>query len=931
MDSEQLVCLPTGSVVTVVAGEVASGNYDILSRRVLVRHRAVDSASGDEKITEGWASIQSSEGYVILSPLLSLCYTNTRWGSTRPIVRQCGHAAHLNCVEAHTLSLHQRAAGDQPYDGRFAANIKDGEFLCPFCKQLSNTLIPRGSCSLETSPLPAPASSKTMKPSSTLRDVLAPKISLPMSYGISSDEQMALQQFGRHLLAGVEVPWERASVAKKRRQRQWHPELHKWDCEDSGGILRLLRQQHVAWASVGHSAAASEAAARGIEEVLPFGIFPKTADPWIDYDAKTRDSHPMLLELRRTLNATSGLYDVLLLEMERSYHSTGIDRGPVRPIMGVLLANILDGHCLASQAGSPDVWSQLTALMTSMPCHVARDGTISQRHEARATAAEMWTIRGLGTNSRPDSAVMNDTPPGNPPMPFAVKRLRDEQGGNMDDIPSNWGTMGPFISQQEQELHIHLYRPAVASAFLYVPFLAWDLNTLAGAIFSTMLASSSSSLPCRRDLVSAASILLMGRMIQAITTPCGYEESSGLDENEFLETWPKEDLDKEKAALARIVSHCRHVVKSRSLDLSVIGDAEPAKADPLALFDAIGRAILPFARSLLLILRASDSILRQRSKDASGEPESITSHQDDAALDSLLINEKIMSCEDGLLILKELGGPLPSHFTTMTPSCTEGDSAWALMNRWIVAALNLEFHHGSRGHSTLPRPSSTEREQDSKRRRSSADSAVAPVATSGEADMESPDSAGSQSLQDSEEDEDMEEMEENGRLREQAVGLLRFMNEHEQFMVDADEEESEEEMVELDVVMDEAEEMVDNALGIFVDGAAEAYDGVSDEYSSSSEGGEAETRYDQTFASVSRSPIVPYQPSLLGFAQVGEGKRGASFEYGTASAIMCDLSHLGMIHRRGKIRVGCRSWSFFDFRLDLCLLISLLFQNLRDP
>jgi hypothetical protein len=38
--------------------------------------------------------------------------------------------------------LHQRSAGNQPFDGRFSANIDDGEFLCPLCKQLSNILIP---------------------------------------------------------------------------------------------------------------------------------------------------------------------------------------------------------------------------------------------------------------------------------------------------------------------------------------------------------------------------------------------------------------------------------------------------------------------------------------------------------------------------------------------------------------------------------------------------------------------------------------------------------------------------------------------------------------------------------------------------------------------------------------------------------------------
>ena len=128
MDSAPLACLPQGSIVTVLKAKISS-NYDLLSRRVFVRF------DGPTKIqpyrqtaTEGWASVESSQGYVILAPLKELCYNNSRWGSTRPIVRQCGHAAHLGCVETHCLSLHQRSAADQPFDGRFAANVDEGEF-----------------------------------------------------------------------------------------------------------------------------------------------------------------------------------------------------------------------------------------------------------------------------------------------------------------------------------------------------------------------------------------------------------------------------------------------------------------------------------------------------------------------------------------------------------------------------------------------------------------------------------------------------------------------------------------------------------------------------------------------------------------------------------------------------------------------------------
>lgn len=137
MDSDPVACIPVGSLVQVQHPTV-SEEYDLLSRRVFIHY--VSPTSG--KVVEGWASIQSTQGYVILSPLVDLCQANSRWGSTRPIIRQCGHAAHLGCVETHVASIHQKAQSESAFDGRFAADIEDGEFLCPLCKQLSNVVVP---------------------------------------------------------------------------------------------------------------------------------------------------------------------------------------------------------------------------------------------------------------------------------------------------------------------------------------------------------------------------------------------------------------------------------------------------------------------------------------------------------------------------------------------------------------------------------------------------------------------------------------------------------------------------------------------------------------------------------------------------------------------------------------------------------------------
>ena len=55
----------------------------------------------------------------------------------------CGHAVHVDCLEKHVASLRQRANANAQFDGRAAVDIQKGEFLCPLCKRLSNTLVPQ--------------------------------------------------------------------------------------------------------------------------------------------------------------------------------------------------------------------------------------------------------------------------------------------------------------------------------------------------------------------------------------------------------------------------------------------------------------------------------------------------------------------------------------------------------------------------------------------------------------------------------------------------------------------------------------------------------------------------------------------------------------------------------------------------------------------
>ena len=352
MDSKPLYCIPKGSVVTILQSTV-SPQFDILSRRVFVQYSGNDSLTNEAKLVEGWASVQSSQGYVILSPLTKLCNNNSKWGSTRPVMKQCGHAAHTKCVETHMLSLHQRAAGEQPYDGRFAANINDGEFLCPLCKQLSNILIPRASC--QTPGAIVQTEHKLLTSDSSLRRLFENISVQPTS--VSKLKRAAFEDYGTQLYNAMCVPWERSSPSSKVKHGRWHDKIQKWDLEDSSdssyppifvlNLMRLLRQQLISWAAFGHSAAALEAASRGVEVVLPFGTVSETSDPWPEYNRAAMNSHPMLLELKRSLTGSSGLLEILLVKLLELYPGGGMVQSDTF-CLSTCIADILDGTILAS-------------------------------------------------------------------------------------------------------------------------------------------------------------------------------------------------------------------------------------------------------------------------------------------------------------------------------------------------------------------------------------------------------------------------------------------------------------------------------------------------------------------------------------------------------------------------------------------------------
>ncbi len=905
MDSKPVFCLKRGTIVSVLKSTV-SEKYDIMSRRVLVKH--VSEQTGN--VTEGWASMQSSQGYVILSPLVSLCYENTRWGSTRPIVFQCGHAAHLKCVETHTLSLHQRAAGDQPYDGRFAANIDDGEFLCPLCKQLSNILIPRDGCIIvrddKEKAKPGIQALETNHTSieDRVQNVLTRNASLGKKEADSLSDigQKALADFGAHLQQAMAVPWERAG-SKKRKNRKWHTAIQRWDYEEENdeealgesatvkSILRLFRQQHIAWSAIGHSAAASEASVRGVEEVLPFGSFSKTEEPWAGY-TKDKENNPNLLELTRTMTGTAGLLEVLMLEMSTQLGSDSDAEKSGPSVVSKCLANIICGYdwiqgMKKAQDGSIDdndreklaLWSQVTALMSAMPCHVARDGMLSQRHEARAVAAQMWVSKGLGSKSDVN---------GCPPTPMSVKKALKKISPPNAAIERNWGSLDP-VANDESPANVP-FRPAVATAFLYAPLLAWDLNVLAGAVFSSILANAYDDIPSSGEILDFGRLLITGRMIQALISPGGFDSVDGMeiDEEDEEGRWNPKEMQIEGEALAKLYSHCKARVLSGSLDSDSKILQGPEVSSPINLFGNVGRAILPFARSVVLMMRACNAATKSRLRrnGAATEDDSGSSR----VLESFLDGSETMESNDGLFIMKEMGADMPSSIVDET------NSSWKIVNRWLTGVIGLEKHHGSSGKSMLPilySPVTPSQDDDVDRMIvDSPEETVINKSDDKKAKLESPkpDAVTEPESSSTHSPFSSSDVESNMAPIDHGVqnGMPMFFNE------DLG-EDSDEELIDEGMGMDD-EEMIDFAdVGVSVStGGINAEDSGDEPSSSGSDGENQNTSH--IFAGLGESPIISYQPSLLAQSSIGPGKEGSMLEAMAASSVMSDLSHLGMVH-----------------------------------
>lgn len=189
---------------------------------------------------------------------------------------------------------------------------------------------------------------------SLIRNILTRKCSLTVPKS-SSKNIDASQKFGSNLLQAMKLSSDSSSAQWRKQIKSWHPALRRWDFKDDdlnvlpgtpliGSCLRLMRQQLISWAAVGHSAAAAESSRIGVQQFVFGEVTYGSVDPWTNFTSKARDSHPMLLELRRTPCATSSLVDVLVLELGKQLSGKeSTSKEEVMHAVGSWISDILEG------------------------------------------------------------------------------------------------------------------------------------------------------------------------------------------------------------------------------------------------------------------------------------------------------------------------------------------------------------------------------------------------------------------------------------------------------------------------------------------------------------------------------------------------------------------------------------------------------------
>jgi len=279
---------------------------------------------------------------------------------------------------------------------------------------------------------------------------------------------------------------------------------------------------------------------------------------------------------------------VLCNEIHKSPQSVSLPDNLLSYIIGGKFWSSLPkgSHASATNDAKVVEWSVLSTLLSSTACHVARDETLSAKVEARATATAIWGLNRMASqtsieNNQSLTSKQKENP--NPPTPLSVRLIPFAEG----ILKNSWATMDP-----SKALDTVPFRAALTCGFLYIPFLFRDLNTLAGAVFSTIL--SSEDWNCH-TLVNAARVSLVGRIVQVLITPGCFDDDCP-DSVDDMDT--EFDLEKESIAITTLLHYSLATINIiRKQTAGTETEIEGGK-----LLVSVSFVILPFARTLMLLL-----------------------------------------------------------------------------------------------------------------------------------------------------------------------------------------------------------------------------------------------------------------------------------------------------------------------------------------
>jgi hypothetical protein len=285
----------------------------------------------------------------------------------------------------------------------------------------------------------------------------------------------------------------------------------------------------------------------------------------------------------------------------------------------------------------------------------------------------------------------------------------------------------------------------------------------------------------------------------------------------------------------------------------------------------------------------------------------------DGELSNFLEDEEVMYIEDGFYFVEKLGCPMPSEIMKPCPK-TDGDepSTWIdTIIRWIDGVVTLDAFHGSRGNhmkfdseskswSKVSVPINDMKffhEKSADNDNESKENGIPKEEQHVYHDVEEQDEVDEEEVGNDVDMEDDESDFEGEAMEVEAfdiAGFPRFQSVDSAIVSDVESEVDEDDFFTSVETMNSHLSDTENRSKKTLDNDEES---KADDYSWH----ETDEANDDAFANVSRSAIIPYQPSFLGSKPPGPGPRGSNFAYSTASILMNDLSHLGVTHTGGKL------------------------------